>query len=117
MVMVLSVGVMVLVMYMALVMVVAVGLRWLPASGAVAPGADYTVSGVLRHAILPWIALTISQIPWLLLTTRTAVAQACDSDAVRGARVPEEHVPGGEGRLHRPEWNFKIGQILVKLKH
>lgn len=76
---------------LALVMVVAVSLRWLPASGAVAPGADYTVSGVLRHAILPWIALTVSQIPWLLLTTRTAVAAACDSDAVRGARSRGVH--------------------------
>lgn len=76
---------------LALVMVVAVGLRWLPASGAVAPGAEYTADGVLRHAILPWIALTVSQIPWLLLTTRTAVAASTQSDAVRGARARGVH--------------------------
>lgn len=76
---------------LALVMVVAVGLRWLPASGAVAPGAEYTAEGVLRHAILPWIALTVSQIPWLLLTTRTAVAASTQSDAVRGARARGVH--------------------------
>ena len=71
---------------LALVMVVAVGLHWLPASGAAAPGADYTVAGVVRHGILPWIALTVSMIPWLLLTTRAAVLEWVDSDAVRGAR-------------------------------
>ncbi|MGU3501299.1 ABC transporter permease [Mycobacterium sp. C31M] len=76
---------------LGLVVVVAVGLRWLPASGAAAPGDDYTVAGVLRHAILPWIALTVSMIPWLLLTTRTAVIDAAESDAVRGARARGVH--------------------------
>ncbi|MCF6386377.1 ABC transporter permease [Mycobacterium sp. MBM] len=76
---------------LGLVLLVAVGLRWLPASGAVAPGADYTVAGVLRHAILPWIALTLSQIPWLLLTTRAAVVSSTQSDAVRGARARGVH--------------------------
>ncbi|MCV7043643.1 ABC transporter permease [Mycobacterium frederiksbergense] len=76
---------------LGLVLVVAVVLRWLPASGAVAPGADYTVAGVLRHAVLPWIALTISQIPWLLLTTRAAVVASTQSDAVRGARARGVH--------------------------
>lgn len=71
---------------LALVAAFAVGLGWLPVSGASAPGADYTVSGVLVHAVLPLIALTASQIPWLLLTTRTAVVEVCASDAVRGAR-------------------------------
>ena len=76
---------------LGLVLVVAVGLRWLPASGAVSPGADYTVAGVARHAVLPWIALTVSQIPWLLLATRTAVAASVQSDAVRGARARGVH--------------------------
>ncbi|WP_024446107.1 ABC transporter permease [Mycolicibacterium iranicum] len=76
---------------LALVVVVAVGLRWLPASGAAAPGADYTIEGVLRHGVLPWIALTVSMIPWLLLTTRTAVVASIDSDAVRGARSRGVH--------------------------
>ncbi|MGV0836681.1 ABC transporter permease [Mycolicibacterium thermoresistibile] len=71
---------------LALVAVVAVGLRWLPVSGAGPPGSNYTASGVLTHAVLPLIALTVSQIPWLLLTTRTAVIDAAASDAVRGAR-------------------------------
>lgn len=76
---------------LALVVVVAVGLRWLPASGAAAPGADYTVEGVLRHGVLPWVALTVSMVPWLLLTTRAAVVASIDSDAVRGARSRGVH--------------------------
>ncbi|ODQ88829.1 ABC transporter permease [Mycolicibacterium flavescens] len=72
---------------LALVAVMAVGLRWFPASGAAPPGDPYTVAGVLRHGVLPLIALTVSQIPWLLLTTRTAVVDACASDAVRSARA------------------------------
>lgn len=72
---------------LALVAVMAVGLRWFPASGAAAPGDPYTAAGVLRHGVLPLIALTVSQIPWLLLTTRTAVVDACASDAVRSARA------------------------------
>ncbi|MGW0162013.1 ABC transporter permease [Mycobacterium sp. NPDC003323] len=76
---------------MALVMAVAVGLRWLPASGAAAPGADYTVAGVVHHGILPWLALTVSMIPWLLLTMRAAVAAGVESDAVRAARARGVH--------------------------
>lgn len=72
---------------LALVAGVAVGLRWLPVSGAAPPGAEYTVPGVLTHAVLPLTALTVSQLPWLLLTTRTAVVEAAASDAVRGARA------------------------------
>lgn len=71
---------------LVLVAVVAVGLRWFPTSGASAPGQAYSVPGVLNHSVLPLIALTMSQIPWLLLTMRTAVVDACGSDAVRGAR-------------------------------
>ncbi|EID16039.1 ABC transporter permease [Mycolicibacterium phlei] len=76
---------------LALVAVFAVGLRWFPASGAAAPGDPYTAAGVLRHAVLPLIALALSQIPWLLLTTRTAVVEACASDAVRSARARGVH--------------------------
>lgn len=72
---------------LALVAVVAVGLRWLPTSGASAPGDGYTLTGVLRYAILPLIALTVSQVPWLLLTMRAAVVEAGGSDAVRAARA------------------------------
>ncbi|MDZ5086648.1 ABC transporter permease [Mycolicibacterium parafortuitum] len=74
-----------------LVMVVSVGLRWLPVSGAAAPGAGYTPAGVLQHAILPWLALSVSMVPWLLLTTRAAVIESVDSDAVRGARSRGVH--------------------------
>lgn len=71
---------------LALVTVFAVGLRWFPTSGARPPGGEYSVSGLVTYAVLPLIALIAAQIPWLLLTTRTAVAEACSSDAVRGAR-------------------------------
>lgn len=76
---------------MALVLIFAVGLRWLPAAGAVAPGAEYTATGMLPYAVLPWVALTVSQLPWLLLTTRTAVVAGVQSDAVRGARARGVH--------------------------
>jgi peptide/nickel transport system permease protein len=69
-----------------LVSVVAVSMGWFPTSGAADPGDPYTVGGVLTHAFLPLVALTISQIPWLLLTTRSAVVDASSSDAVRAAR-------------------------------
>lgn len=76
---------------LALVSIVAVGLRWLPTSGARPAGADYTVSGLLTYAVLPLVALTVSQIPWLLLATRAAVVDACGSDAVRCARARGTH--------------------------
>ncbi|MGB3484355.1 MAG: ABC transporter permease [Mycobacterium sp.] len=76
---------------LALVTVFAVGLRWLPTSGARPPGGEYSVSGLATYSILPLIALVVSQIPWLLLTTRTAVREACSSDAVRGARARGIH--------------------------
>jgi peptide/nickel transport system permease protein len=72
---------------LVLVATVAGGLRWLPTSGAAAPGEDYTVGGVAVHAVLPLIALTVSQLPWLLLAMRAAVVDATGSDAVRAARA------------------------------
>ena len=76
---------------LALVTVFAVGLRWFPTSGARAPGDDYSLGGLLTYSVLPLIALTASQIPWLLLTTRAGVIEARDSDAVRAARARGVH--------------------------
>lgn len=72
---------------LVLVSVFAVGLGAFPTSGARRPGDDYTLDGVLTHAVLPFIALTVSLIPWLLLSMRAAVVDAVDSDAVAGARA------------------------------
>ena len=76
---------------LALVTVFAVGLHWLPTSGARPPGGQYTVGGLLTYGLLPLIALVLSQIPWLLLSTRAAVVEACASDAVRAARARGVH--------------------------
>ncbi|CAN5642651.1 ABC transporter permease [soil metagenome] len=76
---------------LALVTVFAVGLRWFPTSGARPPGGDYTAAGLVTYAVLPLIALTVSQIPWLLLATRAAVVDAGASDAVRAARARGVH--------------------------
>lgn len=76
---------------LVLVSVFAVGLGVAPTSGARSPGDPYTAAGILTHAILPFAALTISQIPWLLLTTRAAVVDASASDAVRAARARGVH--------------------------
>ncbi|ADG78582.1 Binding-protein-dependent transport systems inner membrane component OS=Tsukamurella paurometabola(strain ATCC 8368 / DSM / CCUG 35730 / CIP 100753 / JCM 10117 / KCTC 9821 / NBRC 16120 / NCIMB 702349 / NCTC 13040)OX=521096 GN=Tpau_1970 PE=3 SV=1 [Tsukamurella paurometabola] len=70
-----------------LVAVFAVGLRALPTSGARAPGEPYTLGGIVSHAALPVTALALSQMPWLLLSMRSAVVDAARSDAVRGARA------------------------------
>lgn len=70
-----------------LVSVVAVGLGWFPTSGARRPGDPYTLEGIATHAVLPFIALTVSLIPWLLLSMRASVIEAVDSDAVRAARA------------------------------
>ncbi|WP_262365644.1 ABC transporter permease [Gordonia sp. OPL2] len=70
-----------------LVSVFAVSLGAFPTSGARRPGDPYTVEGIVSHAVLPFIALTVSMIPWLLLTMRSAVVEAVASDAVRAARA------------------------------
>lgn len=72
---------------LVLVSVFGVALGLSPTSGARAPGDPYTADGLLQHAILPVVALTIAQVPWLLLTTRTAVVDSAESDAVRAARA------------------------------
>jgi peptide/nickel transport system permease protein len=72
---------------LVLVSVLSVGLRWFPTSGARNPGDPYTTAGILEHAVLPFVALTLSQIPWLLLTTRASVVESIGSDAVRAARA------------------------------
>jgi peptide/nickel transport system permease protein len=76
---------------LVLVAVLAVGLGLFPASGARSPGDPYTVGGLVGHGLLPFVALTISQVPWLLLTTRAAVVDTAGSDAVRAARARGIH--------------------------
>ncbi|MDZ7931774.1 MAG: ABC transporter permease [Rhodococcus sp. (in: high G+C Gram-positive bacteria)] len=72
---------------LVLVSVFAVTFRWFPTSGARTPGSDYSAAGIATHAVLPLIALTVSQIPWLLLSVRSAVVDSAESDAVRAARA------------------------------
>ncbi|WP_082776336.1 ABC transporter permease [Tsukamurella pulmonis] len=79
---------------LVLVAVFAVALRALPTSGARGPGDPYTLGGILTHAVLPLITLTLSQVPWLLLSMRSAVVDAAESDAVRGARSRGISGPG-----------------------
>lgn len=76
---------------LGLVTVFAVALRWFPTSGARPPGGEYSAAGMLAYLTLPLIALVCSQIPWLLLTTRAAVIDACASDAVTAARARGVH--------------------------
>ncbi|ORM26991.1 ABC transporter permease [Williamsia sp. 1135] len=76
---------------LVLVAVLAVGLGLFPTSGARSPGDPYTVGGIVAHAVLPFVALTISQVPWLLLTTRAAVVDTAGTDAIRAARARGIH--------------------------
>lgn len=61
-------------------------LRWAPVAGASAPGEPHTFAGVLTHLALPACTLALTQLPWLLLAVRTAVARASASEAVLAAR-------------------------------
>lgn len=69
------------------VTVFAVILRWAPVAGASAPGEAPTFGGVVAHLVLPACTLALTQIPWLLLAVRTAVARARGSEPVRAARA------------------------------
>ncbi|WP_415047105.1 ABC transporter permease [Gordonia sp. (in: high G+C Gram-positive bacteria)] len=70
-----------------LVTVFSVSLHLLPTSGARRPGDEYTLGGLVTHGILPTVALVLSLLPWLLLSMRSAVTEALDSDAVFAARA------------------------------
>lgn len=72
---------------LGLVTVFAVGTGWLPGGGLTDPGTAPDPGQVLRHLVLPVTATALSQLPWLLLSLRQAVAAALVSDAVRGARL------------------------------
>lgn len=67
--------------------VFALGWRLLPTGGIAPMGQAPEGATLLRHLILPVGVLALSQMPWLLLTTRAGVVQAVASDAVRGAVV------------------------------
>ncbi|MCZ4590439.1 ABC transporter permease [Rhodococcus opacus] len=79
------------------VTVFALTLRWLPVAGLTDPGTDPTLGQVTRHLVLPAVVLTISLLPWLLLSLRQSIRNAAESDAVLGARargLPEHVVVG-----------------------
>ncbi|MGD7706077.1 ABC transporter permease [Propionibacteriaceae bacterium Y2014] len=70
-----------------LIAVVAVGWRALPAGGLVEPGEALTAGQVLRHLLLPSIALAVSLLPWLVLHLRESLVAGYASAAVSGARA------------------------------
>ena len=41
-------------------------------------GEDYSFGGLVSHGVLPYVALTVAMIPWLLLSMRAAVVEAGD---------------------------------------
>ncbi|MCT1884819.1 ABC transporter permease [Dietzia cinnamea] len=74
---------------MALVVVAVFAVTWqvVPVSGAWAPGAAPTVVSTATHLVLPALVLAVSQLPWMLLTTRQAVLKAVESAPVCHARA------------------------------
>ena len=75
------------VMALAVVAVFAVTWQVLPVSGAWAPGHAPTVASTTTHLVLPALVLAVSQVPWMLLTTRQAVLEAVESMPVRHAQA------------------------------
>jgi peptide/nickel transport system permease protein len=63
----------------------AVELNWLPAVGYISPGES--VSGWLRHLILPWAALAVAPAAEVTRQTRGAFRDALEQDYVLSARA------------------------------
>lgn len=70
---------------MMLVSVFALGLRWLPATGAVSIGDDPV--GALRHALLPSIALSAGGIAMIAQQLRSALTEVLSSQNIRTLRA------------------------------
>jgi peptide/nickel transport system permease protein len=70
---------------MMLVSVFALGLRWLPATGAVSIGDDPV--GALRHALLPSIALSAGGIATIAQQLRSALTEVLSSQNIRTLRA------------------------------
>ncbi|MEW1938466.1 ABC transporter permease [Dietzia maris] len=75
------------VLALAVVAVFAVTWQVLPVSGAWAPGQAPTAASTATHLVLPAMVLAVSQVPWMLLTTRQAVLEAVESPPVRHAHA------------------------------
>lgn len=88
------------VLALAVVAVFAVAWQLLPVSGAWDPGQAPTATSTARHLVLPALVLAISQMPWMLLTTRQAVLEAVESMPVLHAQAR------GLGR-----WRVLVGHI------
>ena len=72
---------------LGLLAVFAVTAGWLPGGGLTDPGAGISAGQVARHMVLPVLATTLSQLPWLVLSLRASMTGVLGSDAVRGARL------------------------------
>lgn len=72
---------------MVLVYVFALQLQWLPTSGIVTAGTEYSVWDNLRHLILPAFALGISRMATFMRYTRASVLEVMNNDYVRTARA------------------------------
>ncbi len=72
---------------LGLLLVLAIVLGWFPAGGLAPPGEPLTAGTVARHAVLPSLAVGLSQVPWIALHLHAALVGARSSDAVLAARL------------------------------
>ncbi len=72
---------------MVLVGSLSLGLGWLPAGGLTDAGAAVSVQQVVRHLVLPVLAVAASQLPWLTLHLHRGMVEHLRTPATEAARL------------------------------
>jgi peptide/nickel transport system permease protein len=76
---------------MLLILLFAMHLRWLPASGMITAGANYTgiayVADVIRHMIMPVLVLSLLNVASFMRYTRSSMIDVISQDYIRTAKA------------------------------
>lgn len=70
-----------------LILLFCVGLKWLPSSGMTSIGADFSLTDLARHLILPSLVLSFSHIGYYIRFVRAGVWEHCGMDYVWALRA------------------------------
>jgi peptide/nickel transport system permease protein len=70
-----------------LILLFSVNLQWLPSSGVVTSGVDFSIVDRVKHLVMPVLVLSTTTLPTIVRFTRSSMVEVVSQDYIRTARA------------------------------